>query len=106
MFNCILTAYGVSTIIIWVVFWARINGLEKELNTYYYVPAPDDMYTKIDVICDTFSILILFVPIANFIFIIHQMLEDHLAVIGGIVEGIGAKLKPNDNKEDESKGDT
>lgn len=100
MFNCILTAYVVSTIIIWVVFWVRIHELEKELNTYYYIPSLKDSIIELYVKCDTASVLILFVPIANFIFIIRSILEDHLALIEDIAESIGAV--PIETNEEEN----
>lgn len=90
MFNYILLTYIISTVVIWVVFWSRINGMESELNTYYYIPEFKDSKIKLYVKCDGLSILLLFVPIVNFIFIIRTMLEDHLELLGEFADEIGA----------------
>lgn len=104
MFNYILTAYIVSTIVIWIVYWSGIRELESELNTYYYVPSPNGKYTDLYIQCDTSSIIILLVPIANFVFIIRSMLIDHFALVGGIAEKVGAELRKFDNEDDKDKG--
>lgn len=101
MFNYIITVYIVSTVVIWVVFWARISGLESELNTYYYIPTQENAEIKLYVKCDKFSVLVLFVPIYNFVFIIRSMLEDHLALIGAIANKIGAELIVYDSNEEQ-----
>ena len=90
MIDYIAVTYVISTIIIWVVFWSRMQGLESELNAYYYVPSLENTIVDLYIKNDAFSVFILFIPIANFIFIIRCMLEDHIALLEEIADSIGA----------------
>jgi hypothetical protein len=76
-----------------------MKELESELNYYYYIPSLKDATAELYIKNDTISVLILFVPIVNFIFIIRCMLEDHVALLEDIAESIGAVPIEDDKEE-------
>lgn len=100
MINFFIKFILISALVCWIIFWLRIIGLEKELNTYYYIPSTENAYIQIYIKNYLYTILILLMPIANIIFTINSFLEDHIALLEDIANDVGA-VPIEDDKEGE-----